>query len=270
MTTEPQAASLSPELEDFAARLHAAKRDRTGIDLNTVTLPPTRELGYAVQAEALRLAGDPIVGFKIGSSSRVSQEKFGTNEPWYGGVPAPVLVPGGSTVKRAPHATNVEGEFALRLGKDLPARDTEYTADEVRAAVDAVAGAIEVVGRHFEGGPSGEGMLGLVIADHGVCVSLVLGDAKPFGPETDLRDHAVTMRINGEVVGEGVGSMALGDPVNSLTWLVNSLSKAGRGMRAGEWVTTGTCSGIVAVAPGDVAVADFGDLGNVEVTFAAE
>ena len=26
----------------------------------------------------------------------------------------------------------------------------------------------------------------------------------------------------------------------------------------------------LAVAPGDVAVADFGDLGNVEVTFAAE
>ena len=38
---------------------------------------------------------------------------------------------------------------------------------------------------------------------------------------------------------------------------------------AGEVVSTGTCTGVVAVQPGDVMTAEFGDLGAVEVAFRA-
>ncbi len=35
-------------------------------------------------------------------------------------------------------------------------------------------------------------------------------------------------------------------------------------------VSTGTCTGVVPVAPGDVLIADFADLGEVEVRFDAD
>ncbi|MBC8451604.1 MAG: hypothetical protein H8D70_00090 [Rhodospirillaceae bacterium] len=36
---------------------------------------------------------------------------------------------------------------------------------------------------------------------------------------------------------------------------------------AGEIISTGTCTGLLDVAPGDAVVADFGELGAVEISF---
>ena len=255
---------LSPELSDLARHLWGARRDGGDVDLNTVTLPATLDQAYAVQAENMRLAGEPVGGFKIGSSSKASQEKLGTDEPWYGAVPQSFLVQNGAAVSSVAHTLAVEGEFAFCLGADLPARAEAYTLDEVRVAVVQVAPAVEVVGRRFEGGPE-DRMLQLLVADGGVNVALVLGAARPFRPDMDFRDHGVTMRVNGEDRASGVGSMALGDPLNSLLWLVNQLSRRGHGMTKGQWVSTGTCTGIEPAAPGDRIAADFGDLGMVEL-----
>tara|TARA_R110000824_G_scaffold10316_2_gene45689 strand:+ start:1389 stop:2213 length:825 start_codon:yes stop_codon:yes gene_type:complete len=260
------AASLSPALVDLANQLWAARRDGGTVDLDAVTLPRTLDEGYGVQAAVDGACGAPVAAFKIGSSSKASQEKLGTDEPWFGAVAQSFMAQSGATVPSVAHTLAVEGEFAFRLSADLPARAGGYAIADVRAAVDQVAGAIEVVGRRFEGGPEGGAMLPLLVADGGVNVALVLGKARAFTPDMDFRDHGVVMRINDAERGRGVGSMALGDPLNSLLWLVNGLSRRGRGLTAGQWVSTGTCTGIEPAAPGDRAVADFGDLGVVEVT----
>ena len=75
------------------------------------------------------------------------------------------------------------------------------------------------------------------------------------------------MTINGALHGTGTGDRALGDPMNVLLWLANQQSAAGRGLKAGEIVSTGTCTGLDAVRPGDHARADFGELGMVEILF---
>jgi 2-keto-4-pentenoate hydratase len=55
--------------------------------------------------------------------------------------------------------------------------------------------------------------------------------------------------------------------VNVLVWLSNHQSQRGCGLDAGTIVSTGTCTGLDAVRPGDVAEADFGILGVVRITF---
>ena len=66
---------------------------------------------------------------------------------------------------------------------------------------------------------------------------------------------------------EGTGALVLGDPVKVLEWLVNALRVRGLAILPGQFVMTGTMTGIHAPQPGETAVADFGDLGTVEVTF---
>ena len=66
---------------------------------------------------------------------------------------------------------------------------------------------------------------------------------------------------------EGTGARALGHPINVLQWLANKQSQTGRGLRKGEIVSTGTCTGVLAVSPGDHVTADFGALGHVEIEF---
>ena len=75
------------------------------------------------------------------------------------------------------------------------------------------------------------------------------------------------MVIGGVTRGEGTGSRALGDPVNVMAWLVNQQSGRGRGMKVGDIVSTGTCTGLDAVRAGETAWAEFGGLGVVEASF---
>jgi 2-oxo-hept-3-ene-1,7-dioate hydratase len=50
--------------------------------------------------------------------------------------------------------------------------------------------------------------------------------------------------------------------------MANLRSKMGDGLKAGEYVSTGTCTGHLFAQRGDVVKADFGPLGVVQVTFA--
>jgi 2-keto-4-pentenoate hydratase len=83
----------------------------------------------------------------------------------------------------------------------------------------------------------------------------------------DLTTHRLAIRINDKERGRGEGARALGDPMNVMVWLANEQSKSGRGLKAGDIVSTGTCTGLDGVKPGDHVLADFGSLGSVEAKF---
>ena len=106
-----------------------------------------------------------------------------------------------------------------------------------------------------------------VIADHCGNAAFVYGEGTTDWRGLNLASHKVTLTVNGEVAVAGSGSEVLGDPRNSLVWLVNFLRVQGKGLKAGDWVTTGSAMGVYPAPPGCNAVADFGALGQVEVSF---
>ena len=83
-----------------------------------------------MQNAIVEMSGMQRCGYKVGSTSREAQRLLGTNEPGLGALLAPF-------VHRSPARIDlveawmpaVEGEFAFRLGRDLPARDGEYSQD---------------------------------------------------------------------------------------------------------------------------------------------
>ncbi|MFQ5763564.1 MAG: 2-keto-4-pentenoate hydratase, partial [Rhodospirillales bacterium] len=163
---------------------------------------------------------------------------------------------------------SVESEFAFRFGSDLPPRDAPYGGDEVLDAVGTLMPAIEVVGCRFEGGFDGLGAVRLV-ADMVANASWVHGPERADWRDLDLKRHPVTLARDGDPVADGIGANALGDPLNVLAWTANHLSRLGDGIRAGQVVSTGTCTGVTPIKPDEALVADFGDLGRVEVRFEA-
>jgi 2-keto-4-pentenoate hydratase len=76
--------------------------------------------------------------------------------------------------------------------------------------------------------------------------------------------------LNGHYIKSGRASAAMGHPVTSLTWLINWARERGRSIRAGEVVSTGTCTGHLFAAPGDTVRADFGSFGVVQARFGAQ
>ncbi len=251
----------------LARMLWQAREAGTVIPVEDIEPPTSDADAQAIQDAAVALSGYPSKGFKIGSTSLEAQRALGTDRPGAAPLLAPFVHDSPATLAIAPaHAPFVEAEFAFRLGRDLPARTEVYTREDVAAAVAAVAGAIEIVGSRFAGGLQGKGRR-LVTADFGANIAFVGGAWHPEFPLDQLPNHPVKMMIDGKPHGSGTGSRALGDPLNVLVWLANWQSARGRGLKAGEIVSTGTCTGLDPVAPGNHVRADFGSLGIVEIQF---
>ena len=255
--------------ERAAELLHAARRDcRPIAGLPADCRPKTAAEAYRAQDAFVARSGDRVVGFKIGATSERAQTFLETDTPFAGCVlsrdlfDSPLTLPAGRFPFRL-----IEPEFAVRLARDLPARDTAYDAATVADAVASLHPAIELVTSGLadwarQGAPS-------LIADNGVNGALVLGPACADWRVFDLPRHAVTLRVNGAPAGEGVGGNSLGGPMNALAWLANHRAKRGLGLAAGQVVTTGVVTTFVELGAGEEAVADFGPLGEVRLNFTA-
>jgi 2-keto-4-pentenoate hydratase len=254
-------------MTDLARQLWHARRSGGIVHAHEVSPPKSSEEAYAIQEEIAALCGAPSRGFKVGSTSVEAQRLLGTDEPGSAPLLAPYVYESPARIPIVPtHTPAVEGEFALKLGRDLPQRVAPYAMDEIADAVAAIAGAIEIVGTRFSGGLAGKGRL-LVTADCGANIAFVSGPWRHDAGSLDLKTHPVAMTINGALRGTGTGERALGNPMNVLLWLANHQSARGRGLKAGEIISTGTCTGLDPIRPGDRVQADFGGLGTVEISF---
>jgi 2-oxo-hept-3-ene-1,7-dioate hydratase len=105
------------------------------------------------------------------------------------------------------------------------------------------------------------------VADNGAAAGVVMGEAK-LGPEDlDMRWVGGILLCNGEVEETGLAAGVLGHPGNAVVWLANKLAELGVAIEAGELILTGSFVRPVWAQAGDSIVADFGDLGTVDMDF---
>lgn len=258
---------LTAEEQTLAEQLARARS--LGTNIEPQTSPANLDRAYAIQNEVSRLLGGVSRGWKVGSTSRAAQERLGTSEPGSGRLLTPWVYTSGEPVPvSAQHDAQVEVEFGFVIGTTLSPRPEPYTTADVRAAIGSFVPALEIVGSRLERGLAGSGRE-LVTADGGANIGFVYGDTFDCGVDADFAAHACSLLINGSKIADGAGANALDDPLNVLAWLANFLSKRGETLEAGSLVTTGTCTGLVDVAPGDHLVGDFGAWGKVEATIVA-
>ena len=262
---------LHARSQQLGARLWQARNSGHRIEVASAEIPTDELTSYKVQSEAVAASGHRRAGWKVGSTSSAAQKFLGTNGPGSSPLLEPFCHANNSTISLPfAHEPELEGEFVLRYGTDLPARPELYSLVEVLSAIDAVAPGLEVVGSRRHGGLFGQGPL-MVNADFGTNMAFTHGEWQhDLRLLHELADTAVTLRVNGESVAEGTGALALGSPLNVAVWLANHLSQRGIGVRAGEIVSTGTCTGLQPVKPGDNVEVDFGPLGTVHASFIAD
>jgi len=229
--------------------------------------PATREEGYAIQERLALISGQPVVGWKIAATSPAGQAHIKVDGPIAGRLLEQRVVANGATFPLAHNLMCVaEAEFAFRLGRDLGIRDRVYDVDEVMAAVDALHLSLEVPDSRFHDFTVvGAAQL---IADDACACWLALGpEVSADWRALDLSAHVVNGHKNGTAVATGSGKNVLGDPRLAMTWMANEMREYGSGLRAGQFVTTGTCIVPIAVAPGDRVHMDFGVLGSIDAAF---
>jgi 2-keto-4-pentenoate hydratase len=248
----------------------AARRNRTPLSALPEEVAPRDEAGGYVIQQAVHdiLSADfgPLVGHKIGCTSAVMQQYLDIPHPCGGGIFSKGVHRSGAVLRHTDFVrVGVECEIAVRLGRDLVASDTPFTADGVAQAIEAYLPAIEIVDERYAdwrsiGAPT-------LVADDFFAAGCVLGQPVPRSAAPDLLTLTGRAMINGTEVGRGSGADVPGHPHNALAWLANHLAAAGHGLRAGEFVLTGSLVQTIWLDANDKVLMDLSGLGTVAVDF---
>ena len=200
-------------------------------------------------------SGATPIGWKAGLNAPAPKEKLGLTRPLVGFLTDATLVPSGGEVSIAGWAKpTLEPEIAMRLGEDVRGGASR---DAVAAAVDALAPAIELVDLHTPPDDVEEVLAGNVY--HG---AVVLGawDTGRAGAGLD----GIALDVDGRV--EAADPQAvLGDLVDVVRGVADTLADAGETLRAGEFVICGSVVPAFRVEPGERVRCRFSALGEVTV-----
>lgn len=197
---------------------------------------------------------------------------------WKVGAPKPDAAPAASPLPLAGVVMSdstvrtrlgvVEGEICFRLARDLPPASRAYEPDEVFAAIGACMAAIEVLDSRFTDYESLDLPTALCdLQHHG---ALVVGEPAAAWSFDMFASLDVELSITDQPGLRAIASNPGGtDLARLLVWLANSdVARELGGLRAGQYVTTGSWTGKPVVPDGGRATVRFPGFPAVTTTIA--
>lgn len=226
--------------------------------------PRDLDQGYAIQLATARMRSATPCGFKIGLTNEAAQRAAGTNAPIVGRLAlADILRVPAQAPLHARHLRVVEAEVVFAMDRDLPIQRAPFNEADLVAHVRGAFAGIEICDSRFVDADAVS--VAHVVADNSYADRLVIGDALNDWTHVDLANLEVILTRQGEAPTVGSTSRVLGNPLRALTWLANWLALRGEGLRRGQWIATGSCTGITEASANDEIVATFGTQARVSV-----
>lgn len=243
-------------IDRAAALLVQARRTGTLLpSLPSDATPVSVADAHAIQDAVTAALGKPIGAFKAMAPA--------SGEPTRGVIYVDTIH---ASPARVPAALvpqcGVEAEVAFVFRRDFPPRTAIYSREEVTAGIDACAAIELVTSRYRNPDASNLEKLADSISNGAFVYATPVADWRGL----DLGKVKVTMTVNGATVVEQAGGHPTGDPVGVAQTLVNMM-RAENGVRAGQFVTCGSYTGLRYLKPGDMCGVKFEGLGAAEVTF---
>ena len=252
--------SREQQMIEAANLLLDARRTHNPIADLPLELQPTSIEEVARVNDEMALAYEDIGGWKVGAPTPDAV-------PFFAPMPRAWMASSGAILSGPTYRYRVlESEVAFLIGKDLPPRETPYTREEVIAAIASCHPAIE----ELESGlidPKAANRFS-ALADLQMHGGFIHGPACANWQTIDFSQEPVTLTIDGEVKSEGVGTNKAGDIMRLLVYLANDGAERTGGLKAGQYITTGSWTGNIPAPAGSQAEARFGNAGRVTLRFA--
>lgn len=246
------------DVQAAARRLVAARKGGARVQGSAVC-PPDAAHAYAVQDATVDAIG-PVRGWKVGAKSRDA-------EPACSPLPAGGIFASGVPLIGPPWTMRgIEVEVAVRLARDVVPASPEVDRAQLQDAIDCVLPAIEVVETRLSDWRDSDPLAQMAdLQTHG---ALIVGKPSTVRPaDLELKHVEAYLALDGQPVASCRGANPAGDIWRLLAWLAWHAAQRGRPLRAGDIVTTGSCSGMLYAGEGMHVLADLKGIGSVELHF---
>lgn len=253
------------DVSSLGAQIAAARKRGVQTNMAWPDPAPSMAEALAIQRKAFEEFGSASMGWKIGATNVAAQQGFGIDSPFYGPMAKAGLLANGASLEKTPLIGACEPEYAFRLARDYPAKGEDINNDTASSVVECLHIAIEVIGRTIANPDFANGVG--VTMDFAGNAAFIAGPQVEDWRSQDLVNTPVESWVDEELVHTGNGQPVMGNPVNSLIWLARRLAEQEMHIKAGEWVSTGTCTPAVPATAGTTYSAKFGDFGEVSVVF---
>ena len=207
-----------------------------------------------------------LIGKKIGCTNKTAQVQLNIKESFFGNMFSNNISKSNCIINSEKYFSPfVEPEFSFVMKNKLDISKAPYSSQIVYESVSAVLPSIELVDSRFEDWT----IIGVsnLIADNAVHAHWIYGNEKKNLNHFNFNNHSVDLFINGKLIDKGNSSNVMGNPINSLTWLINNLALIGKSLPKNFYISTGTCTPAIPIKKGDNVMADFGKLGNVSFIY---
>jgi 2-keto-4-pentenoate hydratase len=245
-------------LRQAAELLLVARRENPLVELPADLRPQSVEDAYVIQDWMTDNMGE-IGGWKVGGPKGQT--------PTCAPIFAENIAANNSLLAGPYHRMRgVEAEVAFCLGKNLPHRGHAYARDEIVAAIKSCNACIEVLESAFVD-PDKVDRLS-VLADMQMQGAFVHGPAFENWQNIDWAGETVKLSVDGMLRVEDKGSNPGGNDLIALvTWLANEGSRFTDGLKAGQWITTGTWTGKSLASAGSIVKVEFAHAEPVGLRF---
>lgn len=267
-------------IQQLAAELDESARTRQPVEHFSKRHPQMDiQDGYRIGRAWVALQrgrGDPVIGHKIGLTSRAMQMASQITEPDYGTllesmkfvakVGEELQIPASRFL-----SPRVEVELAFVLKQDLTG---PVTVEQVLAATEYVTPAIEIIDariEQFDRHSKAPRRVFDTISDNAANAGIVIGEGdaryRADALSTDLPWCGAVLKLNGVVEETGLAAGVQGHPAIGIAWLSEKLAPWGETLKAGQIVLAGSFTRPVGAKAGDRFEADYGPLGTLRFRF---
>jgi len=211
-----------------------------------------------------QLMWDPI-GFKAGATNKNVWKKLKVPKPFFSFLYDERTYKSGSKVPFQKNLLGAELEVAFKIKNEVFFFKKKITKNNVSKFILGVAPAIEIVG--FRQKASTIDCLGRMVSDFGLNVAFVFGKIKKY---TRKKITNIKTTLVNETTGqkyEGNTSVVLGNPINSLIWLLNEIKKSKMYLSFDFWVTSGSTTQIIPLKKPTNFTGNIKNLGLVKIKF---
>lgn len=257
---------MSKDTKVIADSLFTAFKAHEPIDFVSNTYNITEADAYHTQSlliEQLQTVDNSnIAGYRVNMTNDATQILANTNEPAYGTILSSKIVQSNESISLSSLFNPlIEPEIMFIVTDDIPMDADDAT---ILSCVDIAPGLGIADARYKNWFPNFT--LSDFISDNSATGLVVVGEIVPASTISALANVEMTLTHNSIEVAEGSAEIVLGNPFQSLTWLVSKLQQHNKQLTKGQLVASGTFIRALPITHGTYH-ATFTAIGEISVTF---